>query len=113
VVWLHVGDDGNLGPIDEKRPVALIGFGHEDVTSAVVSVGAVPGELSSDGERRVDSTVLQCDHQHRRRRGLAVGASDRDPAAPLHHRCQSLRSVQHEEPARAGLSQLDVVLTDG
>src|SRR5665811_1878174 len=69
VVRLHVGHDGNLGPIDEEGPVALIGFGHEDLASAVVGVGAVLGELAADGERRIDSTLLQGDHQHRRGRG--------------------------------------------
>ena len=82
VVGLHAGHDGHVGLVDEERPVALIGFGHEDVTRAEVGVGAVLGQLTSDGERRVDSAGLQSDGEHRRRRGLAVGAGDRDPSAP-------------------------------
>ena len=79
----------------------------------MVSVGAVFGELAADGERRVDSALLQRDHQHRRRRGLAVGAGNSDPPAVLHHAGQSLRPVEHAKSARAGCHKLDIVLTNG
>ena len=58
VVGLHISDDGDLGPIDQEGPVTLVGLGDEDLTRAVVSIGTVLGELTTDGERRVDPTLL-------------------------------------------------------
>ena len=78
-----------------------------------MGIGAVLGELTPDGEGRVDTAGLQRDREHRRRRGLAVGASDRDPSTSAHDRCQRLRAVQNPQPPGSGSPQLDVVLTDG
>ncbi len=80
VVGLDVGDDRDLGPVDQERAVALVRLGDEHVTGAVVGVGAVLGQLAADGEGRVGAAGLQRHGQHRRRRGLAVRAGDGDPA---------------------------------
>ena len=84
VVGFDVRDDGGVRRQQEERAVALVGFGDEQLTGAVVRAGARLVQVPADDERRVGAAVLQRDGQHRRRRGLAVGAGDGD-AAPIRH----------------------------
>ncbi len=113
VVGLHARDDRDLGPIDEERPVALVGLDDEDVATAEVSVGPVLRQLAADRERRVDTAGLQSDGQQRRRRGLAVGARDRYASRPGHRGGQRLGPVQDRDPLGMRGAQLRVRVPDG
>ena len=53
MVGLDVGDDDDVGVVLQQRPVALVGFGDEDVAGAVVGVGAGLVEFAADRERRI------------------------------------------------------------
>jgi len=69
------------GTTEQERSVALVGFGHEQVTSA--RVGSAPRfvRVAPDHVRRVQSRPLQDQGDHRGGGGLAVGSRDRHLAA--------------------------------
>jgi hypothetical protein len=112
VVRLHVGDDRGEGRQQQERRVALVGLGHEQVAGAVVRVGAGLVEVAADRERRVDAAVLQRHGEHRRRRGLAVRAGDRDAAPAGHHAGQRCRAREHGDAAALRLDDLRVARPD-
>ncbi len=112
VVGLDVRHDRGVRAVEQERAVALVGLGHEHVAAAVVGVRAGLVEAAADREGRVRPAVLQGDREHRGRRGLAVGAGDRDGAAPGHHRGQRRGARQHQAAGGAGRGQFGVGLPD-
>ena len=72
----------------------------------------VAGQVAADGERRVEPAVLQRDGEHRRGRGLAVGAGDGRDAAARRQRGERLGAVHHRQPALPGGGELGVGLAD-
>ena len=102
VVGLHVGDDRDLGGVDEEGGVGLVGLGDEDLAAALVPVRPRPHQLAAQRERGVEAGLLQQHGEHRRRRGLAVGPGHRDRAVPEQQRLQRLGPVQHGGAALAG-----------
>ena len=112
VVGLHVRDDGDVGAVGEEGAVALVGLDDEGRAVTEGGVGAELRDLATRGERRVGPGGDEGDHEHRGRRGLPVGARDRDPARAAHERGEGLGAVQHTQPRGAGGGELDVVVAD-
>ena len=67
VIGLDIGHDDDVGPVLEQRTIALVGLGYEHLAGAVVRVGAGLVELPAHRERRVEPTMLERHHRHRRR----------------------------------------------
>ena len=113
VVGVDVGDDGDLGRVLQERPVALVRLDDHHVTGAEVTAALGAGERAADDVGGVEPGAEQGADDHRRRRGLAVRARDRDPAAAEHQRPQRGAAVQHPQAPAPGLGELGVVLADG
>ena len=92
MIGLHVGHDRDVGRVLQQRSVAFVGLGDEHLTTAVVGVGAGLAEITAHREGGIETAVLQGDDEHRRRRGLAVGAGDHQRAVTRHQLCQHDRS---------------------
>ena len=78
VVRLHVGHDRDVGAVREEGSVALVGLDDERVPRADRGVGAELGDLATGREARVGAGCLEGHDEHRRRRGLAVRAGNRN-----------------------------------
>ena len=110
VVGGHVGDDRCERGVDEERPVALVGLGHEERPRTGVGVAAGGGEQAADGVRRLRVAGEQRAGEQGGRGGLAVRAGDGDHPAAGHRGGQAGRARQEPQPASAGLGHLRVVL---
>ncbi|CAB4902660.1 unannotated protein [freshwater metagenome] len=113
MIGLDVRHDDHVRRVLQQRTVTLVRLGDEDVATAVMRVGSGLVELTADGERRVEPTVLQCDDQHRCGRRLAVRARHQQGAVPLHQRREDGGPQHHRNPAIASLDEFGVGLGYG
>ncbi len=90
VVGLHAGHDPELRHHVQERPVALVGLDDEQLTGVPGRVRPDLVHLAADDEARVQTCFDEHQGEHRRCRGLAVGARDRDRPAQRHDRLQHL-----------------------
>jgi hypothetical protein len=112
VFGVDVGDDGDGRRQAVERAVRFVGLDHCPVALAQPRVRAVGVDDAAVDHRRIEPARVQQRRHQRRRRGLAVGAGDRDGALQAHDLGQHLRAVDHRQAAAAGLDQFGVVLLD-
>ena len=93
----------------QERAIRLVGLGHEIVALAEPGVGAEVRHASAHHDRRVVAALGQHGADHRRRRGLAVGAGHRDAVLEPHELGQHLGPRDRRDPVLAGGLDLDVV----
>ena len=114
VVELEIGDDRDLGPQPQEAGVGLVGLCHHPLSSSPARVGRLAavgaGKLAAEEEGRIGAQLAQGVDAHRGRRGLAVGARDRDQPPPAAELGQQLAAMKHPLAALAGDRELGVVL---
>ena len=101
VVGFDARHDRGLGAEPQERAVALVGFDHEPLASAVRGVGADLVDLAADHEAGLPARAPQDEREHRRGRRLAVGTRDRDRARRRRERGQRRRPMQHGDARRS------------
>ena len=113
MIGLDVGDDHPVSVELDERPVALVGLDDEHAPAADGSSGPEIPEVAAHDERRVEARGPQRRGEHRRGRGLAVRAGDRDRLPRRGDRGQDLGPSEHRDPPTAGLDELRVVVGNG
>jgi hypothetical protein len=92
VVEVDVGEHRDLRPQQLERTIGLVAFRHEPSLPRPC-VAAELRDLPSDEKGRIETKPVQNEGNHRRRRGLAVGARDDDRASQLHELREELSSL--------------------
>ena len=113
VVGLDVGDHRHLGVELGEGAVALVGLHHEQVAGVPRRARAEGVDVAADDERRREPGLLQDQGQHRRGRGLAVGARHGERPAHPGDGGQGLGPVDDEGPGLARGAHLGVGPGDG
>jgi len=109
VVRLDVGHDRQGGLEDLERAVALVGLDHQEVAAVPHRIGADLAHVRTDQKRRGEAGLDQDEGQHRRGRGLAVGARHRHRAAGGGDGGEHLGPAHHHDATAAGRVELDIV----
>ena len=96
----------------QEGAVALVGFDHHPVAGAQPRVGAVGIDDAAIDHGRVEAAGVEQGRDHRRRRGLAVGAGDRNAALQPHQFGEHLGAADHGNALRARRHQFRIVALD-
>ena len=91
VLGVDVGQDGDERGEEEERPVALVGFGDEEIPGSELGVGPEGVQPAADDDGRVEAGLVEEDGDHRRRRRLAVRAGHGDAVFHPHELGEHLR----------------------
>ena len=112
MLGVDVGDDRDRRRQLGEGAVALVGLDHHPVACAEPRVGAVGVDDPAVDHGRVELRGFEQRADHRGRRGLAVGAGDRDRPFEAHQLAQHLGAAHHRHAAGAGGDDLGVVGLD-
>ena len=112
VLGVHGRDDGDRRRQLQERAVGLVGFRHQELAPAEAGVRAEVRHATADHDRRVEATLREHGPDHRRGRGLAVGAGHRDPVLEPHQLGQHLGPRNGRDLVLARRLDLDVVARD-
>ena len=113
MVWIDVGDNGDLRRILQERAVALVRLDHQDIPATDMTARLRTGERTADDEGRVQRGTGEHGGDHRGGSRLAVSAGDRDPSPVQHERAKGCAAVQHPKAPPSGLDQFGIVVPDG
>ena len=95
---IDIGDHRDRAVEPQEAAVALIGFHDHPVAVAQPRVGAIAVDDAAVDDRGIDPARVQQRGDHRRRRGLAMGAGDRDGGFEAHQFGQHFRAADHGNP---------------
>ncbi|MPL96742.1 hypothetical protein SDC9_42924 [bioreactor metagenome] len=112
VLGVDVGDDrdGRRQPVE--RAVRFIGLDHHPLALARPRVRTVSVDDAAVDDGRIEAALVEQRRHHRRGRGLAMGAGDRDVRLQPHQLGQHLGAAHHRQLAPARLLELGVALLD-
>ena len=114
VVGLHVGDDGDVGAVDEERAVALVGLGdegrHRCRGRRWCRAGRSRRRRRRTGRRRSDAARRRASTSSWSCRWRRRPRPARRPASAT---ARAWDAVQHPQAGGAGGDELDVVVADG
>ena len=96
----------------QEGAVALVGLDHHPVAGAQPRVGAVGVDDAAIDHGRIEAAGVEQGRDHRRRRGLAVGAGNRDAALQPHQFGEHLGAAHHGNALRARRHQFRIVALD-
>ena len=112
MLGIDIGDDGDVGRQLQERAVALVGLHHHPVAGAEPRVGAVGIDDAAIDHGRIEIAGVEQRSDHRGRRGLAVGAGDRDAALQPHQLGQHFGAAHHRNALGARRHQFRIVALD-
>ena len=112
MLGIDVGDDRDRAVEPQEAAVALVGLDHHPVALAEPGVGAVAVDDAAVDHRRVDPAGVEQRGDHRGRRGLAVGAGDRDGRLQPHQLGQHLGAADHRDAPLERGRDLGIVALD-
>ena len=112
VIRVDIGDHRDLRIQAQEAAVAFVCFGDQPVATTEPRIGTGRQQLPADHEGGVHAAFREHTGDQRGRRGLAVGAGNRDPALEAHQLRQHFRARHHRNAMRARGQQLDVVGLD-
>ena len=113
VVVVDVGDERYGRVVEEEGTVRFVGLDDKGLTRADGRARAKRRDNPAVHEARSSVEGVEGRHNHAGRRGLAVGASDRDESAAPREPDQGLRAVQDVEPALLREDKLGIVRPEG
>ena len=96
----------------QERAVRFVGLHHHPVAFAQPRVGAVGVDDAAIDDGRIEPAGVEHGGDHRRRRGLAVRAADRDRPFEPHQLAQHLGATHHRQLAGPRRQHLGIVLLD-
>ena len=108
MIGFDVGEHGAVQREFEMGAIALVGLDDEPIAMGPLRPGAEIGDVPADDEARTHPGLREDQHQHRRGRGLAVGAGDRERPCPRTDRGEHARPAQHGHPGGSCLVEFDV-----
>src|SRR5215470_7975106 len=97
----------------QEGAVGLVGLGHEELALPEPRVGAEARHPAAHDDRGIEPSLGQDRADHRRGRGLAVGARHRDAVLEAHQLGEHLGPRDRRNLALAGRLDLDVVARHG
>jgi hypothetical protein len=106
VVELDVRHDRDLGMQRQERAVGLVGLRDQPLPCSPSRVGAQVADLAADDPRGIHARRAQRNRDHRRGRGLAVGARDADDAPG---RCDLAEQVGARAVGQTTLARRDAL----
>ena len=112
VLVVDVGHDGDRRPQHQKRAVALVRLGHHVLAAPEPRVAAEGAEPAADHGGGIEAGPLEHQRDHRRGRGLAVRAGDRDREPQAHQLGEHLGARNHRDAAAPRLDDLRVGRTN-
>ena len=112
MLGIDIGDDGDIGRQLEEGAVALVGFHHHPLAGAEPRVGAVGIDDAAIDDGGIEIAGIEQGRDHRGRRGLAVGAGDRDAALQPHQFGEHFGAAHHRNALRARRHQFGIVALD-
>ena len=112
MLGIDIGDDGDIGRQLQERAVALVGLHHHPVAGAQPRIGAVGVDDAAIDHGRIEIAGIEQGRDHRGRRGLAVGAGDRDAAFQPHQFGQHFGAAHHRDALGARRHQFRIVALD-
>ena len=112
MVGLDVGEDRAVHGQLEVGAVALVGLDDQPVAVGPLRSRADVGDVTADDEARPKAGFGEDQHEHRRRRGLAVGAGNGERSGPGADRCQHAGAAQHGDTGGPRLVEFDVAFGD-
>ena len=103
---VDVGDDGDVGRKLQEGAVGFVGLDHHPVAGAEPRIGAVGVDDAAVDHGGIEPAGVEQRGHERRRRGLAVGAADRDAALEPHQLGQHLGAAHHRQALGARRREL-------
>ena len=97
MLGVDVGDDGDVGRKLQEGAVGLVGLDHHPVAGAEPGIGAIGVDDAAVDHGRIEAAGVEQRRHQRGRRGLAVGAGDRDAALEPHQLGQHLGAAHHRQ----------------
>ena len=101
MLGIDVGDDRDVGGQLQERAVALVGLDHHPVAGAEPGIGAIGVDDAAIDHGRIEPGGVEQRRDQRGRRGLAVGAGDRDALLEPHQLGQHLGAADDGNAPRA------------
>ena len=112
MLGIDVGDDRD-GPVEPKEAaVAFVGLDHPPVALAEPRVRAVAVDDPAVDHRRVEPAGIEQRGDHRGRRGLAVGAGDRDRLLHAHQLGEHFGAADPRQAALGGGCDFRIIVLD-
>ena len=96
---IDVGDDHDIGRQFQEGAVALVGLHHHPVAGAETRIGAIGVDDAAIDHGGIEAAGIEQGCDHRRGRGLAVGARDRHAAFQPHQFGEHFGAPHHRNAA--------------
>ncbi len=110
---IDIGDHRD-GPVEpQEAAIAFIRFDHPPVALAEPGIGAIAVDDAAVDHRRIEPAGIEQCSDHRGRRGLAVGAGDRDRFLHPHQLGEHFGAAHPRQAALGGGGEFGIVIADG
>ena len=109
---IDIGDDGDVGGQLQKRAVALVRLDDHPVARAAPRIGAIGVDDAAVDDGGIEAGGVEQGRDQRSRRGLAVGAGDRDALLEPHQLGEHLGAPDDGNAPQARRRQLRIVAPD-
>ena len=110
MLGVDIGDDDDVGRQLQEGAVAFVGLHHHPVAGAEPRIGAIGIDDAAVDDGRIEIAEQRC--HHRGRRGLAMGAGNRDAAFQPHQFGQHFGAAHHRNALGARRHQFRIVALD-